>query len=147
WMVIKQHHWIPQQDKTEPGHAPGDSLSMCPTHHRLFDRYNSFYTLPPHYKQIHKFVFVNYLGAHSLQQLYGKAVALDINHCHASFPSVFIIHEMCVHGFNPFQPITPDMPNTIHWKDWILLDSRFDNASTSFIHDHLPANNYEASLG
>ncbi|KIJ36028.1 hypothetical protein M422DRAFT_179905, partial [Sphaerobolus stellatus SS14] len=113
WMVLKQHHWIPQQAKTEPGHEPGDSLSMCPAHHRLFDRYHFFYM------QIHKFVFINYSGAHSLQQLYGKAVALDINHCHAPFPSVFIIHEMHVHGFNPLQPITPDIPDTIHWKDWI----------------------------
>ncbi|KIJ34415.1 hypothetical protein M422DRAFT_263558 [Sphaerobolus stellatus SS14] len=95
----------------------------------------------------HHWIFINYSGACLLQQLHGKAIALDINHYHAPFQFVFIIHEMCIHGFNPFQPIAPDIPDTICWKDRMLLDSRFNNASTSFIHDCPPANNNKASPG
>ncbi|KIJ50452.1 hypothetical protein M422DRAFT_159899 [Sphaerobolus stellatus SS14] len=53
---------------------------------------------------------------------------------------------MRVRGFNPFQPITYDIPDTIPWQDWILSDGVFKEASNSFIRDLPPANN-EADLG
>ncbi|KIJ35660.1 hypothetical protein M422DRAFT_180445 [Sphaerobolus stellatus SS14] len=52
---------------------------------------------------------------------------------------------MRVRGFHPFQPITPDMPDTIRWQDWIVSDGVFDDATNSFIRDRPPANN-EAGL-
>jgi hypothetical protein len=52
-------------------------------------------------------VFINYSGHPNLQQFHGKAIALDIKDKYAPFPSLFIIHEMRVRGFHPFQPVVP----------------------------------------
>jgi hypothetical protein len=86
-------------------------------------------------------VFVNYSGRDYLQQFHGKAVALDSKDSHTPFPSLFLIHEMRVRGFNPFQPIAPTVPNDILWQDWILSDQLFDNASDSFRRDGPPPSN------
>ena len=92
--------------------------------------------------QIQKFVFINYSNSNciSLQPFHGKAIALDIKDHHAPLPSLFIIHEMRVRGFNPFQTVTPNVPDDIAWQDWILTNGIFDNVSGSFHHDGPPVN-------
>jgi hypothetical protein len=85
-----------------------------------------------HKNQVRKFVFVNYSNDPVLEQFHGKAIALDIRDRHAPFPSLFILHEMRVRGFHPFQPIEPAMPDDAPWQDWILSDSVLDNATGPF---------------
>jgi hypothetical protein len=85
-------------------------------------------------------VFINHSGHSFLQEFHGKAIALNIKDKYVPFPSLFIIHEMQVHGFHPFQPVVPTVPNDIPWQDWILLNHVFDNVSDSFKHDHPPPN-------
>jgi len=83
-----------------------------------------------HRKQLQKFVFVNYSNRPSVAPFHGKAVALDIKDRYAPFPSLFIIHEMRVRGFNPFQPTDPDIGGA-SWQDWVYSDGVFDNSSGS----------------
>jgi hypothetical protein len=90
-------------------------------------------------------VFINCSGDEYLQQFHGKAIALDIKNRYAPFPSLFIIHEMRVRGFCPFQPVVPTVPDDILWQDWISLGPVFDNASNSFRRDRLPPNNNDRS--
>jgi len=85
-------------------------------------------------------VFINYSGHEYLEQFHGKAIALDIKHKHAPFPSIFIIHEMRVRGFHPFRPVAPTVPDDIPWEDWIVSNHVFDDASDSFKHDRPPRN-------
>ena len=85
-------------------------------------------------------MFINYSGHQYLQQFHGKAIALDIKDHHAPFLSLFIIHEMRVRGFYPFQSVDPTVPDVIPWQDWILSNGVFDNASDSFKRDRPPAN-------
>ena len=85
-------------------------------------------------------MFINYSGHRYLQEFHGKAIALDIKDKYAPFPSLFIIHEMRVRGFHPFQPVVPTIPDDIPWQDWILSDQVFDNASDSFKRDRPPPN-------
>jgi hypothetical protein len=85
-------------------------------------------------------VFINYSNHRYLQEFHGKAIALDIKEKYAPFPSLFIIHEMRVRGFHPFQPVVPTVPDDIPWQDWILSDQVFDNASDSFKRDRPPPN-------
>ena len=89
-------------------------------------------------------MFINYSRHPNLQQFHGKAIALDINDKYAPFPSLFIIHEMHVRGFHPFQPVVPTIPDDIPWQDWILLNHVFDNASDSFKRGRPPSNSVSA---
>lgn len=50
------------------------------------------------------FVFVNYSNQPELQQFHGTVVGIESDDAHAPFSSLFIIHEMRVRGFRPFQP-------------------------------------------
>jgi len=137
WSNLKARNWIPSRAKASPRHEPRDGLLMCPNHHTLFDDYTFFIRFLPN---IRKFVLVNYSNHPDLQQCHGKAIALDIRDRYAPFPSLFIIHEMRVRGFHPFQPIEPAMPDDSPWQDWILSHSVFDNASGSFKRDSPPDN-------
>ena len=85
-------------------------------------------------------MFINYSGHEYLQKFHGKAIALDIKDRYAPFPSLFIIHEIRVRGFHPFQPVAPTVPDDILWQDWILSGQVFDNTSNSFKRDSLPPN-------
>jgi hypothetical protein len=85
-------------------------------------------------------VFVNYSEEPSLWEFHGKAIALDIKDRHAPFPSLFILHEMRVRAFHPFQPIKPTIPDGVPWQDWILSDGVFDKVSGSFKRDSPPDN-------
>ena len=84
-------------------------------------------------------MFINYAGFSYFQEFHGKAIVFDVKDKHSPFPSLFIIHEMRVRGFHPFQPVVPTVPNVIHWQDWILLYQMLNNASDSFKRD-LPPN-------
>jgi len=75
---------------------------------------------------------VNYSGIEDLQPYHGKAVALDVDDHHAPYPSVFIIHEMRVRGFHPFQPIQVDVLDDIPWQDWIVSKGVFDHDQGTF---------------
>lgn len=80
-------------------------------------------------------MFINFSGHTAFQQFHGKAIGLDIKDQYVPFPPLFIIHEMCVRGFHPFQPVNPDVPEETSWQDWILLDGIFNHASGCFNHD------------
>jgi hypothetical protein len=83
-------------------------------------------------------VFINYSGHNDLREFHGKSLAIDIRDKHAPFPSLFIIHEMRVRGYRPFQPVTPAVQDPAPWQDWILSDGVIDNASGSFKRDSPP---------
>lgn len=138
WTMLKQRNWIPQQAKDHPQHEPRDGLLLCATHRLNFDAYDFFIRFSP---TIRKFIFVNYSGSPSLQKYHNKAIALDVSDRYASFPSLFIIHEMRVRGYHPFQPIAPDVSDNPLWQDWILSDGIFDNTSSSFIRESPPGDN------
>ncbi|KIL62167.1 hypothetical protein M378DRAFT_81621 [Amanita muscaria Koide BX008] len=142
WKDLKKRRWIPSLAKALPRHEPRDGMIMCATHHRQFDSYFFFIRFFP---DIRKFVFINYSGHEYLQQFHGKAIAIDIKDRYAPFPSLFIIHEMRVRGFHPFQPVAPTVPDDILWQDWISSGQVFDNASNSFKHDSLPPNDNDRS--
>ena len=80
-------------------------------------------------------MFVNYSKQPILEQFHGKAIGLDIRDRHAPFASLFILHEIRVRGFHPFEPIEPAVPNDVPWQDWILSDCVFSNATGSFRRD------------
>ncbi|KAG2075212.1 hypothetical protein BDR04DRAFT_1150510 [Suillus decipiens] len=137
WRKLKTLNWIPRQAKSTFQHEPRDGLLMCCNHRRAFYNYDFFIRFFP---DIRKFVFVNFSGDDNLQQFHGKAIALDMKDHHAPFPSLFIIHEMRVRGYHPFQPIAPAMPDDIPWQDWISSDGVFDNETDTFNRDPLPDN-------
>ncbi|KAF8837598.1 hypothetical protein BDN67DRAFT_908992 [Paxillus ammoniavirescens] len=144
WNDLKRRRWIPGQAKAAPHHEPRDGMLMCKSHHGQFDAYDFFIRFFP---DIRKFVFINYSGNRFTRQFYGKAIALDINDKYAPFPSMFIIHEMCVRGFHPFQPVVPTVPDGIPWQDWVLSNDVFDNASDSFKRDFPPLNHSNSFSG
>ena len=86
-------------------------------------------------EQIRKFIFVNYSRDPDLEAFHGKAIALDVKDQYAPFPSIFIIHEIRVRSFHPFNPVSPPMLDDHPWQDWILTDGVFDDASSSFRRD------------
>jgi hypothetical protein len=90
-----------------------------------------------HMKQDRKFVFIEYSDRPNvdIQPFHGKAVALDISDKHAPFPSLLIIHEMRVRGFNPFHNASPDLPDVITWQDWITTSGVLDGSQSHF-HRH-----------
>ncbi|PPQ67945.1 hypothetical protein CVT26_005825 [Gymnopilus dilepis] len=134
WSDLKARGWIPSQAKALPRHEPRDGLLMCRNHHAWFDAYAFFIRFIP---DMQKFVFVNYSNHSALAAFHGKAVALDIKDRYAPFPSLFIIHEMRVRGFNPFQPTDPDIDGA-SWQDWVYSDRVLDNSSGSLKRDNPP---------
>ncbi|KAH9982358.1 hypothetical protein BGW80DRAFT_1453270 [Lactifluus volemus] len=141
WDDLKKRNWIPSQAKNAPKHEPRNGLYMCVTHGALFNVTGSLYVTSQ------QFIFVNYTGSLSrnLQPYHGKAVALDIQHQYAPFPSLFIIHEMRVRGSYPFQPTEPMMPDDITWQDWISSRGIYDSTSESFIRDGTDKNDEMAT--
>ena len=106
---------------------------MCNNHHGLCDGFHFFICFLPdvsviclcfesciHKKQIHEFVFINYSKNPFLQNVHGRAIALNIMDHHAPFPSLLIIHEMCIHGFHPFAPLNPVMRGRKHTDIYLL---------------------------
>ena len=98
-------------------------------------------------KQIRKFVLINYANDSDLQPYHGKAIALDIRDSHVPFPSLFIIHEMRVRGYHPFQPVSPVVFHDLPWQDWITSDGVFDETSGSFKRARLPGNGNDDNGG
>ncbi|KAF8816108.1 hypothetical protein BYT27DRAFT_7221806 [Phlegmacium glaucopus] len=132
WSNLKDRHWIPSETKALPQHEPHNGLLMCANHHIMFNQYDFFICFFP---DVQKFVLVNYSQIPTLEEFHGKAIALDVKDYYAPFPSLFIIHELRVRGYYPFEPTQPNMPNNLSWQDWILTDGVFDNVSNSFKHD------------
>jgi hypothetical protein len=97
-----------------------------------------------HKKQRQKSILVNYSDhlIEDLQLHHGKAIVIDIPDWHAPFPSIFIVPEMRVRGYHPFQTINPNMPDSdvITWQDWVLDDGVFDSDRGHFRRDGLPLN-------
>lgn len=125
WRNLKERCWIPHQAKGAPHHDPRNGMLMCKNHRGQFNAYRFFIRFFP---DIRKFVLINYSGREELQPFHGKAVALDIKDRHVPFPSLFIIHEMRVRGFHPFEPVSPAVPDDILWQGWILSKEVFDDA-------------------
>jgi hypothetical protein len=91
-------------------------------------------------KQIRKFVLINYANDSDLQPFHGKAIALDIHDSNVPLPSLFIIHEMRVRGYHPFQPVSPIIFYDMPWQDWITSDGVYDETSGSFKRAPPPGN-------
>jgi len=144
WATLQKHNWIPRKAKAIPQHEPRDGLLMCSNHHLGFDGYSFFIRFIPN---LRKFVFVNHSNDPSFQQFHGKAIALDIRDRYAPFPSLFIIHEVRVRAFHPFQPAAPDLPINPPWQDWMVSDSVLDSAPESryFIRESPPAGDYSGA--
>ncbi|KAH9002951.1 hypothetical protein EDB86DRAFT_2894147 [Lactarius hatsudake] len=98
---------------------------MCNYHHTLFNKFYFFIRFIP---KTQRFIFVNYSGSDELQGYHGKAIGLDNQDRHAPFPSLFIIHEIRVRGFHPFQPISTEVPDGNPFQDWIIAGGVFDNS-------------------
>ena len=141
----------------EPQLEPRNGLDLCGNHSVAFKSYSFFIRFFPdvslislciessiYKEQIQKFVFVNYYDISDFQKFHGKAVALDIKDHDAPFPSLFIIHEIRTRGFQPFIPVNPDVPNGIHWRDWIPLDGVSEDVSHSFRRNSLPLSSVTA---
>ena len=77
-------------------------------------------------------MFVNHSGHPEFQPFHGKAIALNIQDHYAPFPSLFIIHEMRVRAFHPFQPAAPAISHDLSWQDWISSGGFFGDISGSF---------------
>jgi len=92
-------------------------------------------------------VFINFSNLEELQPYHGKAVALDIRDRCAAFPSLFIIHEMRVRGFNPFEPLSLTISHDVSWQDWIVEDGVFDDTLGSFIRAPPPSNSNDNNGG
>ncbi|EJD07262.1 uncharacterized protein FOMMEDRAFT_149776 [Fomitiporia mediterranea MF3/22] len=136
WTKLKNCNWILERAKNHPKHELRNGLTMCDTHHRVFDECYFFIRFLP---ESRKFVFVNHSLERELQQFHGKAIALDIRDRYVPFPSLFIIHEERVRGFNPFSPVDPELPDDPEWQDWILSEGVV-NESGSFNRDPPPSN-------
>ncbi|KIJ38994.1 hypothetical protein M422DRAFT_258146 [Sphaerobolus stellatus SS14] len=80
----------------------------------FFIRYN------PGTKQL---VFINHSGVDELSMFHGKAILMDMNHQHAPFPALFLIHEQRVRGFWPWTPPV-HIPVSILPQDWILSSAQ-----------------------
>ena len=84
------------------------------------------------------FVFVNYSGQEELQQYHGIVIGIDSDDNHAPFPSLFIIHEMRVRGFRPFQPVQPELPAEPDYANWIDSEELWAYENDSFKRQKLP---------
>jgi hypothetical protein len=73
------------------------------------------------------FIFVNYSNRVELNPFHGAVIAIDSDDVYAPFPSLFIIHEMRVRGFHPFQPVQPsNIPDNLTFVDWIDAEDLWD---------------------
>ena len=90
---------------------------------------------------------MNHFNDPQLQQFHGKAIALDVQHRYVLFPSLFIIREMRVRSFNPFEPVSPEVPVGGPWQEWISSGGVFDDESNSFRRDVAARGGDENSSG
>ncbi|KAJ7929237.1 hypothetical protein B0H13DRAFT_1703331 [Mycena leptocephala] len=135
WVDLKNRRWVPSAAKSGQ-HEPRNGLLMCPTHQKLFDTFFFFIRYIP---QSRRFVLVNQSNHYDLEQYHGKCVPLNISDPHTPFPSVFIIHEMRVRGFHPFQAAVPINTDTTIWQDWITTDAVYNPTTEWFEHKPAPS--------
>ncbi|KAF8960878.1 hypothetical protein BDZ97DRAFT_1831237 [Flammula alnicola] len=114
WATLKAKHYIPQAAKSAQ-HEPRNGLSLCKTHHYLFDEFYFFIRYNPDTQQ---FVLINHSCEESLSLFHGKVILMDIKDPHCPFPALFLIHEQRVRGFWPFSE-QPTIPGPILPQDWI----------------------------
>lgn len=137
---------------------------MCSVHHRLFALYKFYIRYIPEVcltsipafqliqqitysgnaLQARKFVLINYWDYSPMAPYHGKAIALDTTHRYSPFSSLFIIHEIRVRAYNPFQPTLHDIPTNPPWQDWILSCGMIDEAG-AFIREYKPPEDFYAS--
>ncbi|TDL25673.1 hypothetical protein BD410DRAFT_813414 [Rickenella mellea] len=129
--TLHRCHIIPEieQDTCNPKHEPRDGMIMCSNHQNLFDVYCFFIRYIPNSR---RFVFINYSDLPELLPFHDKAIALDINDRYAPFPSLFILHEMRVRGFYPFEPVAQAIPDDTPWQDLITSNGVFNINSGTF---------------
>ena len=133
WDTVDQPQEPPLDPSAGQSCTPSwTAMLMCRTHHGQFNSYAFFIHFFPDVRliclwfgpsiysnQIRKFMFINYSSHPYLQQFHGKAITLDIKDKHMPFPSLFIIHEMRVRGFHPFQPVVPTVPDDMARLDLV----------------------------
>ncbi|KAF8122848.1 hypothetical protein EV363DRAFT_811787 [Boletus edulis] len=132
WNRLKDLNWISPQANDGPRHDPRNGLALCLNHRDSFENYDCIIRYFPENR---KFVLINYSDDPDLQEFHGKAIALDINDRDAPYPSLFILHEMRVRGFQPEQPLDPAIPDNITWQDWILSGGLVNQDLDTFSHD------------
>jgi hypothetical protein len=54
---------------------------------------------------------------------------MNLEDSYSPIPSLFIIHEMKVRSFNPFQPTEVEVEDDIPWQDWVYSDGVLDSTS------------------
>ncbi|KAF6750325.1 hypothetical protein DFP72DRAFT_969539 [Ephemerocybe angulata] len=135
WSNLKTRGWIPPKVKAYPEHEPRNGVVMCPNHCVGFNEYLFFIRYVP---EVRKYVFINFSNSKDYEKFHGKAVALDPRDHYAPLPALFIIHEMRVRGFHPFDPIEQYVPDKPSWQDWILSEGMLDTASDSLKCDKPP---------
>jgi hypothetical protein len=138
---------LPEQAKSKPDHEPRNGVVMCANHQLQFDAYDFFIRFFPsagsnslfcvtysHEKQVNKFVLINYCDIEQLRPFHGRAVALDTEDAYAPFTSSFVIHEMRVRGFHPFEDPSPFVPadKAIDWQSWVTTDGVWDSTNARF---------------
>ncbi|KAF6749713.1 hypothetical protein DFP72DRAFT_912492 [Ephemerocybe angulata] len=135
WSDLKARGWIPPKVTTYPEHEPRNGMVMCANHRTGFNEYLFFIRYVP---EVRKYVFINFSNTKDYEELHGKAVALDPRDHLAPLPALFIIHEMRVRGFRPFEPMEQYVPDNPSWQDWILSNGVLDTASDSLKRDKPP---------
>jgi len=76
-------------------------------------------------------VFINYTHSSSDTQHHGKAINLDVDDQRAPFPAIFLIHELRVRGFRPFDQEPDDIPTTSQFQDWMIMDDSITSETAS----------------
>jgi len=92
-------------------------------------------------------VFINYVRSPSDAQYHGKAINLDADDRHAPFPAIFLVHELRVRGFRPFEQEPDDIPTISPFQDWMTIDDDV-TSTTGSINDipNFSAGNKAASV-
>ncbi len=86
-------------------------------------------------------MFINHSENPDFREFNKKAIALPSRGRYAPFPTLFLIHEMRVRGFHPFQEVVTTIPNEIRWQEWIVDRDVFDDTTGDFKRGPSPNNN------
>ncbi|KAH9917371.1 uncharacterized protein BXZ73DRAFT_53366 [Epithele typhae] len=138
WQGLRQRLWLPATARASAKHDPRNGFVICPNHHHQFNFYMFFIRFIPHSDITRaRYVLINLGQLQDLDEFHGKAVALDPQDALAPFPSLFLIHEMRVRGFNPLNTTIPDVPEDIEWQPWIPRENvlRTDGGQGHFDRD------------
>jgi HNH endonuclease len=129
---MRRKGFIPQPAKSEE-HEARNGITLCSSHHRLFDAYRYYIRWIPevrlvllwvylftlqYFIQARRFVLINHSKTPGMEQFHGHAVRLRPDDPRAPFHGCFLFHEMRVRGHHP---LCEDRPRTfpIQWQSWI----------------------------